>query len=144
MSSNFFDWYISIECLFWWFLNSNTCALLITPMNWRNSQMFFKIAVLKNLLKGLQLYWKETPTQVFSCEYCKIFKNVFFFIEHLDGYFCLVEQCKTCFNTILTLFVNVTDCPFVHRFALLICCPFSDHFIWIKAWSVCLSIYLSI
>ena len=116
MSSNFFDWYISIECLFWWFLNSNTCALLITPMNWRNSQMFFKIAVLKNLLKGLQLYWKETPTQVFSCEYCKIFKNVFFFIEHLDGYFCLVEQCKTCFNTILTLFRQ--------RDRLSVCAPF--------------------
>ena len=25
-----------------------------------------------------QLYYKETPTQVFSCEYCKIFKNLYF------------------------------------------------------------------
>ena len=24
---------------------------------------------------GLQLYWKEIPTQVFFCEYCKKFKN---------------------------------------------------------------------
>ena len=32
--------------------------------------------------KGLQLYWKETPTQVFSCEYCQIFTNSFF-IERL-------------------------------------------------------------
>ena len=24
---------------------------------------------------GLQLYWKETPTQMFFCAYCKILKN---------------------------------------------------------------------
>ena len=28
--------------------------------------------------KGLQRYKKETSTQVFSCEYCKIFKNAYF------------------------------------------------------------------
>ena len=27
---------------------------------------------------GLQLYLKETPAQVFSCEYCQIFKNTYF------------------------------------------------------------------
>ena len=31
---------------------------------------------------GLQLYQKETSTQVFSCEYCKILKNTCF-EEHL-------------------------------------------------------------
>ena len=25
-----------------------------------------------------QHYQKETPTQLFSCEYCKIFKNTYF------------------------------------------------------------------
>ena len=54
-------------------------------------QMFFKIGVLKNFAifsgkncdwvscrrSSLQLYWKATPAQVFSCEYCKIFKNNF-------------------------------------------------------------------
>ena len=30
----------------------------------------------------MQLYLKETPAQVFSCEYCKIFKNTYF-EEHL-------------------------------------------------------------
>ena len=41
------------------------------------SQMFFKIGVLKNfaVFAGLQLYLKETPVQVFSCECCKIFKS---------------------------------------------------------------------
>ena len=58
------------------------------------SQMFFKIGVLKNFVnfsrkhlrwslfliklhgwKCLQLYEKETPTQLFSCEICEIFKN---------------------------------------------------------------------
>ena len=27
---------------------------------------------------GLQLYQKETPTQVFLCEYCEIFKKTYF------------------------------------------------------------------
>ena len=57
--------------------------------------MFFEIGVLKSfsnfirkhlcgsLLKnlqaeGLQLYQKKTPTQVFSCEVCEIFKNAIF------------------------------------------------------------------
>ena len=31
---------------------------------------------------SLQLYQKETPTQVFSCEICEIFKNTYF-EEHL-------------------------------------------------------------
>ena len=33
-------------------------------------------------LQGLQLYQKETPTQVFFCEICKIFSSIFF-IENL-------------------------------------------------------------
>ena len=53
------------------------------------SQMIFEIAVLKNFVvfTGKHLCWspfrpatllkKESPTQVFSCEYCEIFKNSF-------------------------------------------------------------------
>ena len=59
--------------------------------------MFFKIGVLKNYIiftkntcaevslqkscksEGVHHYKKETPTQVFSCEYCKDFKNTFFY-----------------------------------------------------------------
>ena len=43
--------------------------------------MFFKIGVPKNLqlyLDGLQLYLKETLTQMVSCEILQIFKNTFF------------------------------------------------------------------
>ena len=29
-------------------------------------------------VEGLQLYQKETPAKVFSCEYCGIFKNTNF------------------------------------------------------------------
>ena len=62
------------------------------------SQIFLKISVLKNfaiftgkhqcwspfyrklqVLKPAQVYQKETPTQVFSCEYCEIFKNSFLY-----------------------------------------------------------------
>ena len=32
--------------------------------------------------EGLQLYYKETPTQVFPCEFCEVFKNAYF-EEHL-------------------------------------------------------------
>ena len=48
--------------------------------------MFCKIGILRNLVvfTGKHLHWslffkKETPTQVFSCEYCKIFQNSFFY-----------------------------------------------------------------
>ena len=57
--------------------------------------MFFKIDFLKNFaiftgkhvlesfdkVAGLEAY-KETPTQVFSCEYCKILMNTFFTEHH--------------------------------------------------------------
>ena len=61
-------------------------------------QMFFKIGVLKNFgtFTAKQLCWSlffnkvagllETPTQVFSCKYCEIFKNSFS-IEHLGWLF---------------------------------------------------------
>ena len=41
-----------------------------------------KTVFLKILPLGLQLYYKETPTQVFSCEYCEISWNTYF-EEHL-------------------------------------------------------------
>ena len=42
--------------------------------------MFFKIGVLKKFpLAGLQLYLKQTPTQVFSYDICELFKNTFFY-----------------------------------------------------------------
>ena len=37
-------------------------------------RVFFKI----KLQADLQFNWKETPTQVFSCDYCKMFKNTYF------------------------------------------------------------------
>ena len=92
------------------------------------SQKFFKIGVLKNftIFQGKHLCWsffliklqtwttllKETPTQVFSCEYCEIFRNSFFhrtppvaasllvqerFIDVL-WYVCTI---KRCFNDFL-------------------------------------------
>ena len=50
------------------------------------SQMFFKIGILKNFttFNGKLQQDREfnTPTQVFSCEHCQIFKNSFF-IQYL-------------------------------------------------------------
>ena len=79
--------------------NAENCKKHHRSRNGR-SQMFFKIGVLKNfsIFTGKHLCWslllnkwqtfksaallKETPTQLFSCEYCEIFKNTFF-IEQL-------------------------------------------------------------
>ena len=40
-------------------------------MSEQSESVFDKVA-------GLQFFQKETPTQVFSCEYCEIFKDSFF------------------------------------------------------------------
>ena len=39
--------------------------------------VFLEISQISGM-EDLQLYKKETPTQVFSYEICKIFKNIFF------------------------------------------------------------------
>ena len=41
--------------------------------------MFCEKGVLKNLATGLQLYEKETLTQMFFCEFSEIFKITFFY-----------------------------------------------------------------
>ena len=43
---------------------------------------FLKIFVIHRKVADLQLHLKETPTEVFSSEYCEIFKNTYF-EEHL-------------------------------------------------------------
>ena len=44
-------------------------------------EVFYK-KCFKNAAWGVQLFKKETPTQVFSCKFCEIFKSTFF-TEHL-------------------------------------------------------------
>ena len=74
------------------------------------SQIFFKKGVLKNFaiftgfeplfnrVAGLNAcsFTKETPTQVFSCEYCEILKNTLFHGTPLNG----------CFSTVNLLYAN--------------------------------------
>ena len=74
----------------------NNILLIIMRFKSSRSQMFFKIGVLFlniskylqekacaeslfNCMPCLQLYRKETPIQAFSCEYCAIRKNIFFY-----------------------------------------------------------------
>ena len=45
----------------------------------------------------LQLFWKETPTQVFSSEICEMFKNIYF-EEHL-----LLDVINACLVSVLIL-----------------------------------------
>ena len=72
------------------------------------SQMFSKTVVLKNFailkplfgkvsgLKGCVFIQKETPTQVFFCEYYKIFKNSFFieglFIKPFRNFYLMIDN----------------------------------------------------
>ena len=58
-------------------------------MFFRNVQKKTSINVGVNV-EGMQLYSKETPTQMFFCEYSEIFKNSFF-IEHLQLLFCSLK-----------------------------------------------------
>ena len=62
-------------------IKSNICR----SSHWRCSIKKLLLAILQysqETSAGLQLDWKETLTQVFSCEHCKIFKNAHF-EEHL-------------------------------------------------------------
>ena len=47
---------------------------------------FHKVAVKKLQASALQLYWKKTPTQVSSCELCKMFWNTFFASDSFSKY----------------------------------------------------------
>ena len=38
----------------------------------------WSLFLIKLQTSGLQLYQKEIPTQVFSCEICELFKNTYF------------------------------------------------------------------
>ena len=49
--------------------------------NYRINQLYIFFYPQKNCLT-LQLYLKKTPAQLFSCEFCEIFKNTFL-TEHL-------------------------------------------------------------
>ena len=44
--------------------------------------VFKKFCHIHRKVKGVQLYQKETPTQMLSSEYCEIFQNTYF-EEHL-------------------------------------------------------------
>ena len=53
--------------------------------------MFLKVSKNSQACKTCNFIKKETPTQVFSCEFCEIFKNTIF-IEHLSGVcFCTLN-----------------------------------------------------
>ena len=64
------------------------------------SQMFFKIGVRKNfaILTGKYLCWSlfliKTPTQLFSYEYCEMFKEQLFWKEYLQWLLLRGERYK--------------------------------------------------
>ena len=88
--------------------------------------MFFKISVLKNfaIFTGKHLCWdlfsmkacnfiqKETPTQVFSCEYCEILKNNFFYMTPPVAAFESNQpnnSRKNCFNPVGIYLLKVNN-----------------------------------
>ena len=76
---------IYVLCLLWHFkFNYFTKSLAIDvwqgPKYTSGNVIRTKIeAVIRKCRLGLQLYYKETPTQVFSCEICETFKNTFLY-----------------------------------------------------------------
>ena len=59
--------------------------------NFRGSHL--KCSIEKAVLKNFAVYQKVTLTQVFSCEYCEIFKNTYF-KEHLQT--AASRTCQVC------------------------------------------------
>ena len=57
-------------------------AVLKIPLYSQEKHICWSLFLIKLQVFSLQLYLKETSTQVFSCEYCVIFKNTYF-KEHL-------------------------------------------------------------
>ena len=89
-----------------------------------------------NKSEGLQLYLKETPTQVFSCKICDIFKNAYF-EEHLQtasfklnlifktstaySVYCLLDgHCSS-----LCSLIHVINFFLMTSFAYIFLCPFT-------------------
>ena len=55
--------------------------------------------------EGLQLYYKETPTRVFSSEICKILKNIYF-EEHLRTT-ASVYKMTACLSLLVKLSISI-------------------------------------
>ena len=75
--------------------------------------MFFKIGVLKSFAIFTGKKPKHTPTQLFSCEYCKIFKNSFF-IEQLQWLLLILINAKGYRNDLNWLRSSVFTVNFEH------------------------------
>ena len=75
----------------WHILQLFEKVFLLSKINLRPSKTSLYVSIFRNIhmkttvleslfnkVAGLQACNKETPTQVFSCEYCEIFKNTYF------------------------------------------------------------------
>ena len=56
----------------------------------------------------LQLYQKQTPTQVFSCKICENFKNTLFLQNTSGGCFCLHFLIYTIYLYLCSLYTNIS------------------------------------
>ena len=96
-------------------------------------QLFYTIFVLENLTQcrttrspwGLQLYYKETSTQLFSCKYCDIFKSTFF-TEHLQWLLLAMHRKIPLMESLLLLACVISKKQNFFRWAFLL--PLHDCF----------------
>ena len=94
--------------------------------------MFFKIGVLKNFATVKHLCWslfliklkkEEAPRQVFSCEYCEIFKNSFLYRTTTSGgCFCQFDKRAYC------LVLGICRSSFINQKDLYVC---AEHVLYI-------------
>ena len=105
------------------------------PVFFRHSDWIWKDINMERYLysvrmqeEGLHLRWKETPTQVLTCEYCKIFKNSFFcrtpeVVSNSRGVFRAVKHLQRSFSAktvkaykSLTIFAKKLNCRYLTGF----------------------------
>ena len=61
--------------------NFSALPMILFCQKWRNNQNLpvrYVVTELATRSKSLQLFKEETPTGVFSCNTCEIFKNIYF------------------------------------------------------------------
>ena len=71
-------------------------------------QLWWNLFLLKLKASGLQLCSKETPAQVFSCEFCEIFQHTFF-TEYSGQLLLPVEKFNLRTNYIILLEEQLVD-----------------------------------
>ena len=76
--------------------------------NFTGKRLCHSFFLIKLQTWDLQLYQKQTPTQVFSCKICENFKNTLFLQNTSGGCFCLHFLIYTIYLYLCSLYTNIS------------------------------------